>query len=84
MAYLDASEASTLIVKEDQKDAEKIVNLFMETIFREIHRSHIERMVYSFVKGEASCGETLISYDEIPHFIYFIQEGSAKVEALLF
>ena len=76
---MDAAEASSLLLKEDKKDSEKIVNLFIDTIFKDIDKSQIEKMVYSFSKGEARCGDILVGYDEVPPMVYFLMTGSAKV-----
>lgn len=79
LAFLDAQAASQLVLKEDKKDSEKVVNLFMNTIFKGVERTYIEKMVYSFTKGHAQCGEPLISYGEIPTHIYVVRKGFVKV-----
>ena len=79
MAYLDAQKASQLVLKEDKKDSEKVVNLFMNTIFEGVERTYIEKMVYSFTKGQTNCGETLVKYGEVPSYIYVLRKGFVKV-----
>lgn len=81
LAYLDSHEANELVIKEDKKDSEKIVDMFMDSIFKGVERSYIEKMVYSFTQGSAACGDILIKDGDVPQYVYVLRSGSVKVAA---
>jgi len=52
-------------------------------MFKEVDRTYIEKLVYSFRKGRANCGDILVDYDSIPNYIYFLRSGTIKVMTII-
>ena len=68
-----------MLLREDKKDSEDIVALFKDTVFKDVEKTYVEKMVYSFKKCRADCGQVLVEYGCVPASVVVVQQGSVKV-----